>query len=116
MIGMVAMLVQATGAPAFSAACSGGSAGSQCTPRNLRPVTFPAASERSQRSGGTITSGWISFASIEARFVGDHRSVGDPTGDEDVDGDPGAIEVLRHDRAERLERGLGWAVGRGARI
>src|SRR6267143_6159912 len=56
------MLVQATGAPAFSAACSGGNAASQCTPRNLRPVTFPAASERSQRRGGTITSGWISLA------------------------------------------------------
>src|ERR1700730_95944 len=40
----------------------GGSAGSQWTPRNLRPVTFPAASERTQRSGGTITSGWISLA------------------------------------------------------
>src|SRR5712675_907810 len=56
------MLVHATGAPAFSAACSGGNAASQCTPRNLRPVTFPAASKRSQRSGGTITSGWISLA------------------------------------------------------
>src|ERR1700748_3259291 len=51
-IGMVAMLVQATGAPAFSAACSGGSSGSQWTPRNRRPVTFPATSETSQRRGG----------------------------------------------------------------
>jgi len=54
-IGIVAMLVHATGAPAFSAACSGGSSGSQWTPRNRRPVTFPAASETSQRRGGTIT-------------------------------------------------------------
>src|SRR5215468_5025729 len=54
------MLVQATGAPAFSAACSGGKFGSQWTPRNRRPVTFAAASETSQTSGGVITSGWIS--------------------------------------------------------
>jgi hypothetical protein len=60
-IGIVAMLVQATGAPAFSAACSGGSEGSQWTPRNLRLVTFPAASERTRKSGGTMTSGWISL-------------------------------------------------------
>src|SRR6202521_1825287 len=56
------MLVQATGAPAFSAACSGESVGSQWTPRNRRPVTFPAASETSQRRGGTMTSGWIILA------------------------------------------------------
>src|SRR6266851_8405586 len=61
-IGIVAMLVHATGAPALSAACSGGSAGSQWTPRNRRPDTFAAASEMSQRSGGTMTSGWISLA------------------------------------------------------
>jgi hypothetical protein len=61
-IGIVAMLVHATGAPAFSAACSGGSAESQCIPRNRRPVTLPAASVTSQSSGGTMTSGWISLA------------------------------------------------------
>src|ERR1700741_5570757 len=58
-IGIVAMLVQATGAPAFSAACSGGSFASQWTPRNRRPVTFPAASETSQRRGGAMTSGRV---------------------------------------------------------
>src|SRR5271166_3321705 len=61
-IGIVAMLVHATGDPAFSAACSGGSSGSQWTPRNRRPVTFPAASETSQRRGGAMTSGWIILA------------------------------------------------------
>jgi hypothetical protein len=50
-IGIVAMLVQATGAPAFSAACSGGSAGSQCIPRKRRAVTFPTASETSRTRG-----------------------------------------------------------------
>jgi hypothetical protein len=44
------MLFHAIGTPAFSAASSGGSAGSQRTPRNRRPVTFPAASEMSQKS------------------------------------------------------------------
>jgi hypothetical protein len=37
---------------------------------------------------------WLDqLGAIEARFVGDHRSVGDPTGDEDVDGNPGAVQV-----------------------
>ena len=62
MIGIVAMLVQATGAPAFSAACSGGSLVSQCTARKRRPVTFSAASETSQTRGGAMTSGWIIWA------------------------------------------------------
>src|SRR5712675_2262056 len=110
------MLVQATGAPAFSAACSGGSAGSQWTPRKRRPVTFPATSEMSQRSGGTITSGWISLSRSKPAWSEIIGVSVNPTGDEDVDGDPGAVEVLRHDRAERLERRLGWAVGRGAGI
>jgi hypothetical protein len=48
-IGIVAMLVQATGAPAFSAACSGGSVGSQWTPRSRRPVTFGDEPEERQR-------------------------------------------------------------------
>src|SRR6266567_5133706 len=98
------MLVQATGAPAFSAACSGGSLVSQCTPRNRRPVTFPAALETSQRSGGTITSGRISLSRSKpasSEIIGVSVT---PAADEDVDGDPGAIEVFRHDRAERLER------------
>src|SRR5207302_4056075 len=58
-IGIVAMLVQATGAPAFSAACTGAKAGSQCTARKRRPVTPPAASAASQTSGGAMLSGWI---------------------------------------------------------
>jgi hypothetical protein len=66
------MLVQATGAPAFSAACSGGSPGSQWMARNRRPVTCPAPSETSQASGGAIASGWIKI-----RCVGNHRRVGD---------------------------------------
>jgi hypothetical protein len=35
--------------------------------------------------------------------VGNHRSVGDPAGDQHVDRDTGSIKVFRHDRAERLE-------------
>src|SRR5712672_1463330 len=50
------MLIHATGAPAFSAASSGGSVGSQWTPRNRRPVAFPAASETSHRSGDRFDS------------------------------------------------------------
>ena len=61
-MGIVAMVVHATAAPDFSAACSGGSAGSQWTPRNRRPDTFAAASETSHTRGGTITSGWIIVA------------------------------------------------------
>jgi hypothetical protein len=52
--------------------CSGDSAGSQWSPRNRRPVTFPAASETSQRRGGTITSGWI----ILARSKPDSDTIG----------------------------------------
>ena len=59
------MLVQATGAPAFSAASSGGSLVSQCTARKRRPVTFPAASETSHTSGGAMTSGWINSARLK---------------------------------------------------
>src|SRR5271169_3982370 len=61
-IGIVAMLVHATGAPAFSAACSGGSPVPQYTARKRRPVTFPAASDTSQTRGGAMTSGWIILA------------------------------------------------------
>jgi hypothetical protein len=35
--------------------------------------------------------------------VGHHRRVGDPAGHQNVDGHTGTVEVLRHDRAERLE-------------
>jgi hypothetical protein len=56
------------------------------------------------------------LGSIKARFVGHHRSVGDPAWNQDVNSHPGAVQVLRHDRAERLERGLGWPVCRGAGI
>ena len=61
MIGIVAMLVHATGAPAFSAACSGGRLVSQWIARNRRPVTLWAASETSQTKGGAITPGWINL-------------------------------------------------------
>src|SRR6476646_5986275 len=71
-IGIVAMLVHATGAPAFSAACSGGRLLSQWTPRNRRPVTFAAASETSHNSGDTMTSGWI----ILARSKPDSDTIG----------------------------------------
>ena len=39
-----------------------------------------------------------------------------PPGDQHVDRDTGSIKVLRHDRAERLERRLGWPVGRGTGV
>src|SRR6516165_10980394 len=58
-IGIVAMPVQATGAPAFAAASSGARLGSQCTARKRRPVTPAAASDTSQLRGGAITAGWI---------------------------------------------------------
>src|SRR5262245_66560832 len=44
------------------------------------------------------------LGAIEPRCVGHHGSVRDPSGDKNVDGDASAIEVLRHDRTERLER------------
>ena len=53
------MLVQATGAPAFSAASAGASFGSQWIARKRRPLTACAASDTSQTSGGAMTSGWI---------------------------------------------------------
>jgi hypothetical protein len=43
------------------------------------------------------------LGAIEARVVGHHRRVGDPAGHQNVDGHTGTVEVLRHDRAERLE-------------
>jgi hypothetical protein len=58
-IGIVAISVHATGAPAFAAASSGGKLGSQCTARKRCPVTPPAASDTSQLSGGAMTAGWI---------------------------------------------------------
>ncbi len=114
-IGIVAMLVHATGAPAFSAACSGGSVGSQCTPRNRRPVTFPAASETSQRRGGAMTSGWIILVRSKPDFGG-HRRVRYAARDQDVNGHSSTVQVFRHDGAKCLECGLGWPVGRGAGV
>jgi hypothetical protein len=114
-MGIVAMLVHATGAPAFVAACSGGSSGSQWIPRNRRPVTLAAVSETSHNSGDTMTSGWI----ILVRSKPDSDTIGVfvmPPGDQDVNGHSGAVEVLRHDRAEGLECGLGGSVGWEARI
>jgi len=65
MMLFVAMLLHATGAPAFSAASSGDSLVSQCTARKRWPVPFPAASDASQTSGGAMTSGCISLASSD---------------------------------------------------
>jgi hypothetical protein len=43
---------------------------------------------------------WLDqLGAIEARFIGDHRGVGHAAGDQHVDGDAGAVQVLRHDRA-----------------
>ncbi len=50
------------------------------------------------------------LGAVEARLIRNHRRVGHPARDQNIDGHPGAVEVLRHDRAERLERGLGGAV------
>jgi hypothetical protein len=46
------------------------------------------------------------LGAIEARFVRDHRGVGDPAGDEDVHRDAGAVEVLRHDCASASSAAL----------
>ena len=44
---------------------------------------------------------------LEPRFVGDHRRIGDPARDQNVDGHSGAVEILRHNRAEGFQCGLG---------
>src|SRR3546814_4719972 len=53
---------QATGAEEFAAACSLGRLGSHLTARNRWPVTMSASLEHSHKVGGTIASGWISWA------------------------------------------------------
>src|SRR6202030_3052553 len=56
------------------------------------------------------------LGAIKTCFVGDHRRVRYPAGNQHVDRDPGPVEVLRHNRAERLECCLGRAVGWEAQI
>src|SRR5438309_6402499 len=63
-IGIVAISVQATGAPALAAASSGGKLGSQCTARKRRPVTPSAASDTSFRAG---VPGWVRGTVWKAR-------------------------------------------------
>src|SRR5215472_14403870 len=110
------MLVHATGAPALSAASSGGSLVSQCTARNRRPVTFPAASETSQTRGGAMTSGWISSARLNPASPEIIRVLVAPPGTRALTVTPLPFKVLRHDRAERLDRGFGGPVSRRAGI
>src|SRR5215468_7228119 len=64
------MLVQATGAPAFSAASPGGNDASQWIARKRRPVTLPASSDTSQTSGGAMTCGWIIAARSKPDSIG----------------------------------------------
>ena len=47
------------------------------------------------------------LGAIEACLIGNHRSIGRAAGNEDADSDAGTLEILRHNRAERLERSLG---------
>jgi len=53
------------------------------------------------------------LGAIKTCFIGDHRRVRHSAGNQYVDRDTGTVKVLRHDRAERLECGLGGPVGRG---
>ena len=111
-----------------------GSASSRC--RSRRPGLRP--SRRPGRAAACYPNGWQETAvrhlaggigdepderrrhdfrldhpgPIEARAVGDHRRVGDPARNQNVDGHVAAVEDLCHNCAERFERGLGWAVGR----
>src|SRR5947209_10159296 len=96
------MLVQATGAPAFSAACSGGSLASQRTARKRRPVTFPAASETSHTRGGAMTSGWIIWARSKPASSDTIGVLVIPPGTRLVATDQGGTDHCRR-RAERLE-------------
>jgi hypothetical protein len=63
-----------------------------------------------------MTSGWIIVARSKPASSDTIGVVGDPARNQDIYGHPGAGEVFRHDRAERLKRGLGPPVGRGAGI
>ena len=56
-MGIRAIPSQAMGAPAFSAAWAGGNAVSQSAAMKRRAVTLAAASDTSQRRGGTMISG-----------------------------------------------------------
>ena len=62
-----------------------------------------------------MTSGWI----ILARSKPDAdtiRGVRYPARDQDVNGHSSTVQILRHNRAERLECGLGGSVSRGAGV
>src|ERR1700732_395275 len=93
-IGIVAISDQATGAPAFAAASSGGTLGSQCTARKRRPVTPPAASDTSQLSGGAITAGWSSRRDRSRPRAVYHAGIGDPA--HKTDSRPGSLPALPH--------------------
>ncbi len=64
---------------------------------------FPAASETSRTIGGAMTSGWISWARLKRAASEIIGVLVIPVGYQNVDGDAGAVEVLRHDSAVRLE-------------
>src|SRR5580700_9234193 len=55
------------------------------------------------------------LGAIEAR-CGHHRRVRYPARDQDVNGHSSTVQILRHNRAERLECGLGGSVSRGAGV
>src|SRR5580704_16987327 len=57
----------------------------------------------------------LDLGAIKARF-GHHRRVRYPARNQAVNGHSSATEVFRHDRAERLECGVGGSVGWEARI
>src|SRR3546814_4336436 len=65
---------QATGAEEFAAACSLGRLGSHLTARNRWPVTMSASLEHSHKVGGTIASGWISWARSKPARSEEHTS------------------------------------------
>ena len=65
-IGIRAMLSQAMGAPAFSAARAAGSAVSQSAAMKRLPFTARASSDSSQRSGGVMMAGFSIFSRFGA--------------------------------------------------
>ena len=98
------MLVQATGAPAFSAACAGGNAGSQCTAEKA-PRGDPARRVRhqpDQRRRHDLGLDHLPARSKPASAA----TIGvlvNAARDQHIDRDTGAVEILRHDRGERLD-------------
>jgi hypothetical protein len=63
-----------------------------------------------------MTSGWISLARSKPASSDTIGVSVTPPGEQNIDRHSGTVEVFCHDRAERLERGLGGPVGRGAGI